>query len=142
MGATEVLNPSEFQKSIAEVIVEKTDGGVDYSFEAIGNVKTMRLALECTHRGWGQSVIIGVAPAGTEIAARPFLLVTGRVWKGTAFGGVKGRSQLPQYVENYLQGRLKVDEFISFTLPLDKINHAFDLLHEGKSIRSVILLQE
>jgi len=142
MGATEVLNPADYQKSIAEVIVEKTDGGVDYSFEAIGNVKTMRLALECTHKGWGQSVIIGVAASGTEIAARPFLLVTGRVWKGTAFGGVKGRSQLAQYVENYLQGRLKVDEFVSFTLPLDQINHAFDLLHEGKSIRSVILLQE
>jgi len=142
MGATECLNPKDFEKSIADVIAEKTDGGVDYSFEAIGNVKTMRLALESTHKGWGVSVIIGVAAAGEEISARPFLLVTGRSWKGTAFGGVKGRSQLPQYVENYLEGRLKVDEFVSFTLPLKEINHAFELLHEGKSIRSVIQLHE
>jgi len=140
MGATECLNPNDFKKSIAEVLVEKTNGGVDYSFEATGNVKAMRLALESTHKGWGVSVIIGVAMA--EITTRPFYLVTGRSWTGTAFGGVKGRTQLPQYVENYLAGRLKVDEFISFTMPLKDINEAFRLLHDGKSIRSVIHLFE
>jgi len=141
MGATECLNPKDFtDKTIAEVLVEKTDGGVDYSFEAIGNVNTMKLALESTHKGWGTSVIIGVAAAGQEIHARPFLLVTGRVWKGTAFGGVKGRTQLPAMVEKYLEGKLKVDEFVSFTLPLAEINEAFHLLHEGKSIRTVITM--
>ena len=118
--------------------MDLTDGGVDYSFECVGNVELMRSALECCHKGWGVSVIIGVAGAGQEISTRPFQLVTGRVWKGSAFGGVKGRSQLPGYVEKYLRGELKVDEFITYTMPLEEINKAFDLMHEGKSIRSVI----
>jgi len=142
MGATECVNPKDHEKSIVDVIVEKTDGGVDYSFEAIGNPNTMRQALECTHKGWGQSIIIGVAGSGEVIQARPFLLVTGRSWRGTAFGGTRGRTDLPGLVENYLAGKLKVDEFISFTLPLGEINKAFTLMHEGKSIRSVILLHD
>jgi len=116
-----------------------TNGGVDYSFECIGNVNVMRQALECCHMGWGVSTIIGVAGAGQEIRTRPFQLVTGRTWKGTAFGGVKGRSQLPGYVEHYLQGKIELDRMVTHTLPLEKINTAFDLMHEGKSIRSVIL---
>ena len=116
-----------------------TDGGVDYSFECIGNVSVMRSALECCHKGWGESIIIGVADSGQEISTRPFQLVTGRVWRGTAFGGVKGRSQLPGYVERYLRGEIKVDEMITHTMPLEEINCAFDLMHEGQSIRSVIL---
>ena len=115
-----------------------TDGGVDYSFECIGNVKVMRSALECCHKGWGESTIIGVAGAGQEISTRPFQLVTGRVWRGSAFGGVKGRTQLPGYVDNYMNGEIKIDEFITEVLPLDQINQAFDLMHEGKVIRSVI----
>jgi S-(hydroxymethyl)glutathione dehydrogenase/alcohol dehydrogenase len=115
-----------------------TRGGVDYSFECIGNVNVMRSALECCHKGWGESTIIGVAAAGQEISTRPFQLVTGRVWRGAAFGGVKGRSQLPGYVDRYMKGELKVDEFVSRVLPLGKINEAFDLMHEGKVIRSVI----
>jgi S-(hydroxymethyl)glutathione dehydrogenase/alcohol dehydrogenase len=138
LGATDFINPSDHGRPVQEVIVDLTDGGVDYSFECIGNVKTMRAALECCHKGWGESVIIGVAAAGEEISTRPFQLVTGRVWRGTAFGGVKGRSQLPAYVERYLSGEIKIDPMITYTLPLEKINHAFDLLHEGKSIRSVI----
>jgi S-(hydroxymethyl)glutathione dehydrogenase/alcohol dehydrogenase len=120
------------------VIVEMTRGGVDYSFECIGNVNVMRAALECCHKGWGESTIIGVAGAGQEISTRPFQLVTGRVWRGAAFGGVKGRSQLPGYVDSYMRGKLKVDEFVSKVLPLERINEAFDLMHEGKVIRSVI----
>jgi len=112
---------------------------VDYSFECVGNVNLMRSALECCHKGWGESIIIGVAGAGQEISTRPFQLVTGRVWRGAAFGGVKGRSQLPGYVEMYMNGEVKVDEFVSYTMQLDEINRAFDLMHEGKSIRSVIL---
>jgi S-(hydroxymethyl)glutathione dehydrogenase/alcohol dehydrogenase len=119
-------------------MVEMTDGGVDYSFECIGNVQTMRAALECCHKGWGESTIIGVAGAGQEISTRPFQLVTGRVWRGTAFGGVKGRSQLPGYVEKYLRGEIKLDPMITHTLPLERINEAFDLMHQGKSIRTVI----
>lgn len=142
MGATDVINPSEHEKSIQDVIVELTDGGVDYSFECIGNVNVMRSALECCHKGWGVSTIIGVAGAGEVIQTRPFQLVTGRVWKGSAFGGTKGRSQLPGIVEKYLEGKLKVDEFITFTNPLEQINEAFHVLHEGKSIRSVINLQK
>jgi S-(hydroxymethyl)glutathione dehydrogenase/alcohol dehydrogenase len=115
-----------------------TNGGVDYSFECIGNVHVMRSALECCHKGWGESVIIGVAGAGQEISTRPFQLVTGRVWRGSAFGGVKGRSQLPGYVDRYLNGEIKIDEMISEVLPLDQINEAFDLMHAGKVIRSVI----
>ena len=138
LGATDFVNPKDHDTSIQEVIVDLTNGGVDYSFECVGNVELMRSALECCHKGWGESVIIGVAGSGQEISTRPFQLVTGRVWKGSAFGGVKGRSQLPGYVDQYMNGDLKVDEFITYTMPLDDINKAFDLMHEGKSIRSVI----
>jgi len=138
LGATDCINPKNYEQPIQEVIVELTDGGVDYSFECIGNVNVMRSALECCHKGWGESVIIGVAGAGQEISTRPFQLVTGRVWKGTAFGGVKGRTELPEYVERYLAGEFKLDDFITHTMALDKINDAFELMHEGKSIRSVI----
>ena len=138
MGATDTVNPHDHTASIQEVIVEMTSGGVDYSFECVGNVGLMRAALECCHKGWGESVIVGVAGAGQEISTRPFQLVTGRVWRGTAFGGTRGRSQLPGMVDQYLDGAIKVDEFITHTMPLDDINRAFDLMHEGKSIRSVI----
>ncbi len=138
MGATDTVNPRDYDDPITEVIIDMTDGGVDYSFECVGNVNLMRAALECCHKGWGESVIVGVAGAGQEISTRPFQLVTGRVWRGTAFGGTRGRSQLPGMVEQYLQGEIKVDEFITHTLPLDDINEAFDLMHAGKSIRSVI----
>ncbi|WP_417789557.1 S-(hydroxymethyl)glutathione dehydrogenase/class III alcohol dehydrogenase [Terasakiella pusilla] len=138
LGATDCINPKDYDKPIQEVIVELTDGGVDYSFECIGNVDVMRSALECCHKGWGESVIIGVAGAGQEISTRPFQLVTGRVWRGTAFGGVKGRSELPDYVERYLAGEFKLNDFITHTMNLEQINDAFDLMHEGKSIRSVI----
>ncbi len=138
LGATDCINPQKFDKPIQDVIVELTDGGVDYSFECIGNVNVMRSALECCHKGWGESVIIGVAGAGQEISTRPFQLVTGRVWRGSAFGGVKGRSELPEYVERYLRGEFKLDHFITHTMGLEGINEAFDLMHEGKSIRSVI----
>ncbi|GHF88657.1 S-(hydroxymethyl)glutathione dehydrogenase/class III alcohol dehydrogenase [Thalassotalea marina] len=138
LGATDVINPTEIDKPIQEYIVELTDGGVDYSFECIGNVNVMRQALECCHKGWGESVIIGVAGAGQEISTRPFQLVTGRVWRGTAFGGVKGRSELPGIVEQYLAGEFGLQEFITHTMPLSDINQAFDLMHEGKSIRSVV----
>ena len=138
LGATDVVNPKNFDKPIQEVIVEMTDGGVDYSFECIGNVNVMRSALECCHKGWGESVIIGVAGAGQEISTRPFQLVTGRVWRGTAFGGVKGRSELPGIVEQYLNGEFGLQEFITHTMGLDDINNAFDLMHKGESIRSVV----
>jgi S-(hydroxymethyl)glutathione dehydrogenase/alcohol dehydrogenase len=138
LGATDCVNPKNFDKSIQEVIVEMTDGGVDYSFECIGNVHVMRSALECCHKGWGESVVIGVAGAGQEISTRPFQLVTGRVWKGSAFGGVKGRSELPEYVERYMRGEFKLDDFITHTMGLEDVNEAFDLMHEGKSIRTVL----
>ena len=138
LGATDCINPKNFDKPIQDVIVELTDGGVDYSFECIGNVDVMRSALECCHKGWGESVIIGVAGAGQEISTRPFQLVTGRVWRGTAFGGVKGRTELPGYVERYLAGEFKLSDFITHTMPLEGINDAFDLMHKGESIRSVI----
>ncbi len=138
MGATDTVNPQDYDAPIQEVLVELTNGGVDYSFEAVGNTDLMRAALECCHKGWGESVIIGVAGAGQEISTRPFQLVTGRVWRGTAFGGCKGRSQLPGMVNQYMNGEIKVDEFITHTMPLEDINKAFDLMHEGKSIRSVI----
>lgn len=137
-GATDFVNPKDHSAPIQQVIVDMTDGGVDYSFECIGNVNVMRSALECCHKGWGESIIIGVAGAGQEISTRPFQLVTGRVWKGSAFGGVKGRSQLPGYVEQYMRGEIKIDEFITHDMPFEQINHAFDLLHEGKSIRTVL----
>jgi S-(hydroxymethyl)glutathione dehydrogenase/alcohol dehydrogenase len=138
LGATDFVNPRDHDGPIQQVIVDLTDGGVDYSFEAVGNTKLMRAALECCHKGWGVSTIIGVAGAGQEICTRPFQLVTGRVWKGSAFGGVKGRSQLPGMVDQYLQGQIKVDEMITHTMGLEDINKAFDLMHEGKSIRSVV----
>lgn len=138
MGATDVVNPKEHDEPIQEVLVAMTDGGVDYSFECIGNVDVMRSALECCHKGWGESVIIGVAGAGEEISTRPFQLVTGRVWRGSAFGGVKGRSELPGMVEDAMAGKIQVEPFITHRLPFEKINEAFDLLHEGKSIRTVM----
>lgn len=138
LGATDFINPNDNSRPVQEVIVDLTDGGVDYSFECIGNVKTMRAALECCHKGWGESIIIGVAAAGEEISTRPFQLVTGRVWRGTAFGGVKGRSQLPGFVERYLSGEIKVDPMITHKLPLERINEAFELMHQGQSIRTVI----
>jgi S-(hydroxymethyl)glutathione dehydrogenase / alcohol dehydrogenase len=138
LGATDFVNPRDYDRPIQEVIVDLTDGGVDYSFEAIGNVNLMRAALECCHKGWGESTIIGVAGSGQEICTRPFQLVTGRVWRGSAFGGVKGRTQLPGYVDRYLSGEIKVDEMITHTMALEEINDAFDLMHDGKSIRSVI----
>ncbi|WP_025245935.1 zinc-binding dehydrogenase [Candidatus Sodalis pierantonius] len=138
LGATDLINPQDYDRPIQDVIVELTDGGVDFSFECIGNVNVMRSALECCHKGWGESVIIGVAGAGEEIATRPFQLVTGRVWRGSAFGGVKGRSQLPGIVERYLKGEFQLNDFITHTMGLEAINDAFSLMHEGKSIRSVI----
>ena len=139
LGATDCINPKEFSDPIQDVIIDMTDGGVDYSFECVGNVNLMRAALECCHKGWGESIIIGVAGAGQEIATRPFQLVTGRVWRGTAFGGVKGRTQLPGMVDQYMQGEIKLDEFITYTMGLEEINTAFDYMHQGKSIRSVIV---
>lgn len=138
LGATDCINPRDYDKPIQDVIIELTGGGVDYSFECIGNVDVMRSALECCHKGWGESVIIGVAPAGAEIHTRPFQLVTGRVWRGSAFGGVKGRSELPGIVQQYLDGKFALSDFITTTMPLDDINRAFDLMHEGEAIRSVI----
>jgi len=139
LGATDCINPKNYNKPIQEVIVDLTEGGVDYSFECVGNVNLMRSALECCHKGWGESVIIGVAGAGQEISTRPFQLVTGRVWRGSAFGGVKGRTQLPDYVERYMKGEIKIDEMVTYTMPLEDINKAFDLMHDGKAIRSVVI---
>ncbi|HEX7082132.1 MAG TPA: S-(hydroxymethyl)glutathione dehydrogenase/class III alcohol dehydrogenase [Gammaproteobacteria bacterium] len=138
LGATDFVNPKDYDQPIQQVLIDMTDGGVDYSFEAVGNVNLMRAALECCHKGWGESTIIGVAGAGQEICTRPFQLVTGRVWRGSAFGGVKGRSQLPGMVDQYMSGEIKIDPFITHTMGLEDINKAFDLMHEGKSIRSVI----
>jgi len=138
LGATDFVNPKDFERPIQDVIIEMTDGGVDYSFECVGNVKLMRAALECCHKGWGESIIIGVAGAGQEISTRPFQLVTGRVWRGSAFGGVKGRSELPSYVKKAQSGEIPLDMFITHNMPLAEINEAFHLMHEGKSIRTVI----
>jgi S-(hydroxymethyl)glutathione dehydrogenase/alcohol dehydrogenase len=138
-GMTHFVNPAEVKGDLVPHIVELTKGGADYSFECIGNVKTMRQALECCHRGWGVSVIIGVAGAGQELSTRPFQLVTGRVWKGTAFGGVKGRTQVPKIVDWYMEGKINIDDLITHTLPLARINEGFDLMHEGASIRSVVV---
>ena len=138
LGATDCINPREFDAPIQQVILDLTEGGVDYSFECIGNVEVMRAALESCHKGWGESTIIGVAGAGQEISTRPFQLVTGRVWRGSAFGGVKGRSQLPGFVEEFQQGLIPLDSFITHTMGLEQINHAFELMQQGKSIRSVI----
>ncbi len=137
-GATDFVNPKKCSKPIEQVVVDMTEGGVDYSFECIGNTKLMRAALECCHKGWGTSIVIGVAGAGEEISTRPFQLVTGRVWKGSAFGGVKGRTELPGYVDKYMSGEINIDDLVTFEMPLSDINKAFDYMHEGKSIRSVI----
>ena len=138
-GMTHFVNPKEVEGDLVPYLVDLTKGGADYSFECIGNVATMRQALECCHKGWGEAVIIGVAPAGAEIATRPFQLVTGRVWRGTAFGGARGRTDVPKIVDWYMDGKIAIDDLITHTMPLDKINHAFDLMHEGKSIRAVVL---
>jgi S-(hydroxymethyl)glutathione dehydrogenase/alcohol dehydrogenase len=137
-GMTDFINPSDVA-DVTAAVIDMTDGGVDYSFECIGNVNTMRQALECCHKGWGESIIIGVAGAGQEIATRPFQLVTGRVWRGTAFGGARGRTDVPRIVDWYMQGKIQIDPLITHTMPLEEINTAFDLMHEGASIRSVIL---
>jgi S-(hydroxymethyl)glutathione dehydrogenase/alcohol dehydrogenase len=137
-GMTHFVNPSEVKGDLVPFLVELTKGGADYSFECIGNVEVMRQALECCHKGWGQSIIIGVAGAGQEIATRPFQLVTGRVWRGTAFGGAKGRRDVPKIVDWYMQGKINIDDLITHTLPLSEINSAFDLMHAGESIRSVV----
>ena len=139
LGATDFVNPKEINGSVTEYIKNMTNGGVDYSFECIGNVHVMRDALECTHMGWGVSTVIGVAGAGQEICTRPFQLVTGRTWKGTAFGGVKGRTELPGYVDRYMQGEIELDSMVTHTMVLEDINRAFDLMHSGESIRSVII---
>jgi S-(hydroxymethyl)glutathione dehydrogenase / alcohol dehydrogenase len=139
-GMTHFINPDEVGRDkVVQAIVDLTGGGADFSFECIGNVHTMRQALECCHRGWGESIIIGVAPSGTEIATRPFQLVTGRVWKGSAFGGARGRTDVPKIVDWYMEGKINIDDLITHTMPLKDINTAFDLMHEGKSIRSVVV---
>ena len=138
-GMTHFVNPKEVAGDLVPYLVDLTKGGADYSFECIGNVKTMRQALECAHKGWGVSVIIGVAGAGQEIATRPFQLVTGRTWKGTAFGGARGRTDVPRIVDWYMDGKINIDDLITHTMPLEKINDAFRLMHEGKSIRSVVM---
>jgi len=139
-GMTHFINPNEVGRDkVVEAVIDLTGGGADFSFECIGNVHTMRQALECCHRGWGESVIIGVAAAGEEIATRPFQLVTGRVWRGTAFGGARGRTDVPKIVDWYMEGKINIDDLITHTMPLDRINEAFDLMHEGKSIRSVVV---
>jgi S-(hydroxymethyl)glutathione dehydrogenase/alcohol dehydrogenase len=139
LGATDFVNPADVNGSVVEHIVELTKGGVEYSFECIGNVQVMRDALECTRTGWGVSTIIGVAGAGQEISTRPFQLVTGRTWKGSAFGGVKGRTELPGYVDRYMSGEIELDSMVTHTMGLEDINRAFDLMHSGESIRSVII---
>jgi len=138
LGMTHFVNPREVASDLVPYLVDLTGGGADYSFECVGDVGLMRQALECCHKGWGVSVIIGVAPAGTEISTRPFQLVTGRVWKGTAFGGARGRTDVPKIVDWYMQGRIAIDDLITHQLPLDRINEAFDLMHAGKSIRTVV----
>lgn len=137
-GMTHFVNPKEIQGDLVSYLVELTEGGADYSFECIGNIKVMRQALECCHKGWGVSVIIGVAGAGEEISTRPFQLVTGRVWKGTAFGGAKSRTDVPKIVDWYMDGKINIDDLITHVMPIEKINEAFDLMHKGESIRTVV----
>jgi S-(hydroxymethyl)glutathione dehydrogenase/alcohol dehydrogenase len=137
-GMTHFVNPKEVGGDLVPYLVNLTGGGADYSFECVGDVKLMRQALECCHKGWGVSVIIGVAPAGAEISTRPFQLVTGRVWKGTAFGGARGRTDVPKIVDWYMDGKINIDDLITHTLPLERINEGFDLMHAGKSIRTVV----
>jgi len=139
-GMTHFVNPREVEGDLVAYLVDLTGGGADYTFECIGNVELMRQALECCHKGWGESVIVGVAGAGEEIATRPFQLVTGRVWRGTAFGGAKGRTDVPKIVDWYMEGKINIDDLITHKMPLEEINTAFDLMHEGKSIRSVVEL--
>jgi S-(hydroxymethyl)glutathione dehydrogenase/alcohol dehydrogenase len=138
-GMTHFVNPKEVGSDLVAYLVDLTKGGADYSFECIGDVHVMRQALECCHKGWGTSVIIGVAEAGKEIATRPFQLVTGRVWKGSAFGGARGRTDVPRIVDWYMEKKIRIDELITHTMPLDRINDAFDLMHRGESIRSVVV---
>ncbi len=139
-GMTDFINPSEIgNDKVVQAIVDLTGGGADFSFDATGNTNVMRQALECCHRGWGESIVIGVAEAGKEIATRPFQLVTGRVWKGTAFGGARGRTDVPKIVDWYMEGKINIDDLITHKLSLDEINTGFDLMHEGKSIRSVVV---
>jgi S-(hydroxymethyl)glutathione dehydrogenase / alcohol dehydrogenase len=137
-GMTHFVNPDEVEEDLVPYLVDLTGGGADYSFECIGNVNVMRQALECAHRGWGESIIIGVAGSGQEISTRPFQLVTGRVWRGSAFGGARGRTDVPKIVDWYMDGKIEIDPLITHTMPLERINDAFDLMHEGKSIRSVV----
>ncbi len=137
-GMTHFVNPNEVESDLVPYLVDLTKGGADYTFECIGNVKVMRQALECCHKGWGQSIIIGVAGAGEEISTRPFQLVTGRVWKGSAFGGARGRTDVPKIVDWYMQGKINIDDLITHVMPLEKINEGFELMHEGESIRSVV----
>jgi S-(hydroxymethyl)glutathione dehydrogenase/alcohol dehydrogenase len=137
-GMTHFVNPNDVGDDLVAHLVELTNGGADYSFECIGNVEVMRQALECCHKGWGESIIIGVAGSGQEISTRPFQLVTGRSWRGTAFGGTKGRTQVPTIVDWYMDGKINIDDLITHTMPLEQINDAFDLMHAGKSIRSVV----
>jgi S-(hydroxymethyl)glutathione dehydrogenase/alcohol dehydrogenase len=137
-GMTHFVNPNEVEGDLVQHLVALTDGGADYSFECIGNVGVMRQALECCHRGWGESIVIGVAGAGEEISTRPFQLVTGRVWRGSAFGGAKGRRDVPRIVDWYMSGKVQIDPLITHELPLERINEAFALMHEGRSIRTVI----
>lgn len=138
-GMTDFVNPAKVSGDLTSYLVELTSGGADYSFECIGNVEVMRTALECAHKGWGESIIIGVAGSGQEISTRPFQLVTGRSWRGTAFGGARGRTDVPKIVDWYLEGKIEIDPMITHTLSLDQINHGFDLMHQGESIRSVIV---
>lgn len=138
-GMTHFVNPAEVEGDLVPYLVSLTKGGADYTFECIGNVKVMRQALECAHKGWGTSIIIGVAPAGAEISTRPFQLVTGRNWRGSAFGGARGRTDVPKIVDWYMEGKIDIDSLITHTMPLEKINDAFDLMHRGESIRSVVV---
>jgi S-(hydroxymethyl)glutathione dehydrogenase/alcohol dehydrogenase len=138
-GMTHFVNPNEVEGDLVPYLVDLTKGGADYTFDATGNVGVMRTALEAAHKGWGESIIIGVAPAGAEISTRPFQLVTGRSWRGTAFGGARGRTDVPKIVDWYMDGKIEIDPMITHTMPLEEINHGFDLMHEGKSIRSVVL---
>jgi len=136
---TDFVNPAEVEGDLVPYLVDLTGGGADYTFDATGNVEVMRTALECAHKGWGESIIIGVAPAGAEISTRPFQLVTGRVWRGTAFGGVRGRTEVPRIVDWYMEGKIEIDPMITHTLTLDTINKGFELMHAGESIRSVVV---
>ena len=138
-GMTHFVNPTEVEGDLVPYLVDLTKGGADYSFECIGNVEVMRAALECAHKGWGESIIIGVAPAGAEISTRPFQLVTGRSWRGTAFGGAKGRTDVPKIVDWYMDGKIEIDPMITHILKLDEINKGFEMMHAGESIRSVVV---